>query len=92
MRLKAIRRLGEDPIIAEVSQVVVEANDGTPVAVIHEVAKVGGRSMILAVRVGDPQFQETLRQLGLHQTVIVDRIGDHLASRPADLPLLQNFR
>ena len=90
MRIKVLKRLGEAPIIIDqASLVIVESNDGVPVSVSQEFAKLGESSGIVTAHAADGEkFQRLLQQLGLERVVIVDNFEDRLAKGPGELPLL----
>lgn len=80
MRIRAFRHVGDPtPIVAEVSSLVLEKNDGTPVAAASEVA--GGLCAFTTIE--DPQFHQHLRMLGLDRVVVVKDLTPHLV-KPED--------
>lgn len=84
MRLKAFKELGDkNPIIAEVSVVVVEGDDGTPVMVACDV----GNGGICASSAKDEDFNRVLRTLGIDKLVITDNL-DAALKPPGELPAI----
>jgi hypothetical protein len=76
MRVKILQR-GEKPLIIEgFDQLVVETDGGAPVAVVSRYGPEG--AYIVSSVDDDKRFQEVLRSLGLHKTLIVTNIGDML--------------
>lgn len=84
MRLKAYTRLGDpNPIVADVTVVVVEDAEGVPIAVACEIAD----GAIEACTAKDPEFNRTLRVLGIDKLVIAESIDAGLKT-PDNLPLI----
>lgn len=83
MRLKAYERLGGEPIVRDVSVVVIEDDAGQPIGVACNI----GNGMTTVSHAGDPEFNRILHTLGINRTVITDTIDKQL-SKPDKLPLI----
>lgn len=84
MRLKAFRKIGDpEPIIADVSVVIVEDDNGVPVAVACEV----GPGAICTAHARDEEFNRILKTLGIDRLVITDNL-ESVLKNPEQLPLL----
>jgi len=91
MRIRAFRHVGDpNPIVTEVASLILEKNDGTPVAAASEV----GTGLCAFTTCEDPDFHQHLRTLGLDRVVIVQDLTDALV--PVDkrnrLPLITGPR
>jgi hypothetical protein len=62
----------QKPLVLRATRLLVTFEDGTPVALIHEVVK----GHVQVFRAGDPDFNDRLRLAGIDQTVIVDKLKD----------------
>lgn len=82
MRLKAYKKIGDNPIVEDVAVVVVEL-DGKPICVACDL----GGGMVSTAHAGDPEFNRILHTLGFDMTVITDVLDGALA-KPADLPVI----
>lgn len=60
-----------EPLVLDVQQVLLRQQNGTPfmVAAVH-----GPNNAIAASMTGRDDFNQTLANLGIHETVIVDRL------------------
>lgn len=90
MRFKAFNGLGDPhPIVAEATVVLVEAEDGTPLAVMQQhMRSDSGRIAVSVTTPKDANFHQMLRQLGIDKLVIVDRIDERLAGLSRNLPVV----
>jgi hypothetical protein len=68
MRLEILNGI-EQPLVLPATRVVVYGDQGTPLAAVFQTNE-NGYSVL---RVGDPQFTETLRSWGVYQTVVVQK-------------------
>lgn len=59
------------PLILAACQVLIRQNNGTPIAVAAEYGADGSQAL---AKVGDEDFNLVLRNLGVFETVICDRI------------------
>ncbi len=71
MIIKLIRRVGEAPLVLDVSQFLVCQNNGTPIAVGAEYGPEGAQAISM---VGQKDFQRVLRLLGVNTTVVVQTL------------------
>lgn len=71
MRITLIPRIGGAPLVLDVNQFIVENEQGTPISV----GAVYGPDGAAAVScIGLDDFQRMLRVLGVHTTVVVDKL------------------
>ena len=76
MRVKIHKRGGPPIIVEDFDVLVVETEGGAPVAV---AARYGPDGMyVVSSRDDDKRFEEVIRKLGLHKTVIVTNASDLL--------------
>lgn len=66
MRLEILNGLAQ-PLVLPATRVVVYGDQGTPIAAVFQTNANG----YAVLRVGDPQFLETLKAWGVNQTVVV---------------------
>lgn len=83
MRLKAFKNFGDTPIVHDVSVVVIENDDGKPIAVACNV----GPGMDTVAHAGDPEFNRILHTLGFDKVIIANVLDSHL-SKPDNMPLI----
>lgn len=84
MRLKAFRKIGDpQPIIAEVSVVVIEDDNGVPIAVACDV----GPGAVCTAHARDEEFNRILKTLNIDKLVITDNL-ESVLKNPDQLPLL----
>lgn len=62
----------QKPLVLRATRLLVTFEDGTPCAFIQEIVP----GHVRVFRAGDPDFNERLRQAGLEQSVIVEKIKD----------------
>jgi len=87
MRIRAFRHIGDPaPISQEVAAVVIERNDGTPVAAASQVAG----DLCCFTTAEDPEFHRYLQMLGLDKVVVVDDLSKFIlpAEKHRQLPVL----
>lgn len=83
MQLKAYTRLGGETIVSDdVTYVYVEDQQGNPLIIACELAD----GMYDVSKVGDSDFEDVLRALGVAKTVVVGTVGGPPAG-PRDKPL-----
>jgi len=85
MRVKAFHRVGDpQPLVKEASVVLVEDDNGTPIAVAVSLGKGLG---VHVAHADDPDFNATLRELGIRQLTVCEDFRqqplDHLMAAPA---------
>jgi len=71
------------PVTVHATQVIVKNDVGTP---IYVAGKYGPENGQLASSVTDPDFNDTMKKLGIHMTVICDRLILPAANGPRILP------
>jgi len=69
----------QKPLVIRATRLLVTFEDGTPVALIQEVVP----GHVRVFRAGDGDFNERLRQTGIEQTVIVDKLKP---AKPVEQP------
>ena len=73
MKIRAFRSFDDpQPLVREVAAVVIEKNDGTPVAAASQVAG----ELCCFTTAEDPHFHRHLRMLGLDRIVVVEDLSD----------------
>ena len=90
MRFRAFNGIGDPhPIVADATVIVIEAEDGTPLAVVQQhLRSDSGRIGVSVTSAKDPNFQQALQQAGVNKLVIVDRIDGQLLGGVRELPSL----
>lgn len=63
--------VGTPPIVLDATQIIVRLDDGTPICAASHYGPDGSYAV---ARVGDTDFQQMLRALGVNMTVVVDTI------------------
>lgn len=72
MKIRAFRSFHDpQPLVREVAAVVIEKNDGTPVAAASQVAG----ELCCFTTVEDPNFHRHLQMLGLDRVVVVEDLS-----------------
>jgi hypothetical protein len=87
MKIRAFRYIGDPrPVVTEVACLILEKNDGTPVAAATEIAN----GLCAITTANEPQFKQHLKTLGLDELVIVEDVTDQLVTpeKHRQLPLL----
>ena len=72
MRLKIVNGIGNPPLEVDATMVVCEDINGTPIMV---AGHYGPDQAIRASHAMDNDFNDTLKKLGVHKTVICDRLA-----------------
>ena len=81
MRLRAFRNVGDpSPIVAQVSVVLIEQDDGTAISIACEM-----NGMIHVSHCNDPDFNRVLQTLGFDKLTIVENIADMMV-KPNEPP------
>lgn len=71
MIIELILRVGEPPLVLNISQFVAYQDNGTPIAV---GADYGPDATQAISMVGNPDFNRVLQILGVRKTVVVDKL------------------
>ena len=91
MRIRAFRHIGDpSPISEEVAVVVIERNDGTPVAAASQVAG----DLCCFTTAEDEDFHRYLHTLGLDKVMVVDDLSKFIlpAEKHRQLPILMSSK
>ena len=81
MLLRAFKNIGDqNPIVAQVSVVLIEQDDGTAISVACEM-----NGIIHVSHCNDPDFNRVLQTLGFDKLTIVENVAD-MMSKPDELP------
>lgn len=86
MVIKILQKGGREPlVIDDATLVVVEDNNGNPVSVACAAGLPGRLGTFEVAHLKDPNFNDTLRRLGIHKVVIGHDISKDMRD-PAKLP------
>lgn len=78
MRLKAFRHIGDrEPIITDVSVVVIEGEQGQPVVVAADLGQGSIEAEVLKPTT-EVEFNRILQSLGINRLVIAEDLGQHM--------------
>lgn len=87
MLVKILHKGGREPlIIDDATLMIVEDANGNPVSLACEYGLPGRLGTFEVSHCKDPEFNELLRRLGIHKTVLVHNLADDLR-KPSALPL-----